>query len=211
MNLKESFRYQNFLEGLLTTAGRYLSETDYVTTTKREHLRGAASPGAQDETLVVATEKPFDCGVNTLIDFTVHIVDEKELLGAAISAAKKSCPIDIDSAIAMNRSRQNVNLLMERLAGVKSREIDSTGHDYRLNNEGNQTSYVYKIKEVVTIDFDRNKVKGIAKALARKSDEVSAELDGLVLSAVVVYTPKYDINDTFEDVLAAFAGGSETA
>jgi hypothetical protein len=211
MNLKEAFRYQNFLESLLTTAGGYLSDTDYVTTTKREHLRSAANPGATDETLLVAAEKPFDCDVNTLVDFTVHIIGEKELLGTAISSAKKSCKLDIDSAIAMNRSRQSVRQLMERLAGVKSREIDSTGHDYRLNNEGNQTSYVYKIKEVVTIDFDRNKVKGIAKALARKSDEVSAELDGLVLSTEVGYTPRYDINDSFEDVLAAYTGGAETA
>jgi hypothetical protein len=209
MNLKESFRHQNFLENLLTTASSYLSDRNYVTTKKREHLRSEASPGAKDETLIVSTERPFDCDVNTLIDFVVHVIGEKERLSAAISEAKKSCTIDIDSAIAMNRSRQNAQQLMSSLAVVKSREIETTGHDYRLNNEGNQTSYVYNIKEVVTIDFDRNKVKGIAKALARKSDEVSAELDRLMLSAAVDYSPKYDINDGFEDVLESYVSGAK--
>ncbi|MDR0861267.1 MAG: hypothetical protein LBN30_00600 [Oscillospiraceae bacterium] len=209
MNLKESFHYQNFLETLLSTASGYLSDTDYVTTRKREHLRSAANPGAKDETLLVAVEKPFDCDVNALIDFVVHIIDEKTLLGAAISAAKKSSALDIDSAIALNRTRQNTKQLMDRLASVKSRETDTTGRDYRLNNEGNQTAYVYNVKEVVTIDFDRNKVKGVAKALARKSDEISAELDRLVLSTEVAYVPKYDANDTFEDVLEAYIKGAK--
>ncbi|MDR0858939.1 MAG: hypothetical protein LBN97_07910 [Oscillospiraceae bacterium] len=209
MNLKDSFRYQNYLENLLRIAGEYLSEPVYVTKVKREHLRSAANPGAKDEILEVEAERPFNCSVNTLLDFTVHIIGEKEQLCAAITAAKRNCALDFDGAIAMNRSRQNTKELLERLAEIKSREITTTGRDYRLNNEGNQTAYVYNVKEIVTIDFDRNKVKGIVKALAKKSDEISAELDRLILSTEVDYTAKYDINDKFEDVLEAFANTAE--
>jgi hypothetical protein len=112
--------------------------------------------------------------VNTLLDFAIHLIDEKEALSASISAAKKNCAVDIDSVIAMNHTRQNAKLMFDRLSGLKSREANISGRDYRLNNDGNQVSYVYNIKEVVTIDFDRNKVKGIAKALAMKSDDISA-------------------------------------
>jgi hypothetical protein len=207
MKLKDSFRYQNFLDSILTKAGDYLSTTAYVTLTREKHLRSASNPGAADETIVVA-ERPFDCEVNALIDFVVHVLSEKEILSTAISVAKKNCAVDIDSAIALNRARQSAKQLMDRLAGVKSGEQDSVGKSYRLNNEGNQTTYFYKVKEIKTIDFDRNKVKGIAKALAAKSDLVSAELDRLVLSAEVDYTPKYDINDKFDDVLEAYVKGA---
>jgi hypothetical protein len=209
MNLKDSFRYQNFLESIYSNMSGYLSNTNYVTTTKREHLRSAANPGAKDETVITTVDKPFNCDVNTLIDFVSHILGEKELLSAAISTAKKSSPIDIDSAIAMNRSRQRFKQVVDDLVDVKSHESDSTGRDYRLNNEGNQTQYIYNIKEIVTIDFDRNKVKGIAKALARRADEISAELDRLSLSLDVDYTPKYDINDTFEDVLETYISSTQ--
>jgi hypothetical protein len=207
MNLKESFRYQNFLDSLLGTASEYLSITSYVTTTKQEHCRTKASPEAKDETVAVRVEKPFDCEVNALIDFVVHLVEEKERLGVAIGEAKALERLDPDNAIAMNRCRQSTARMLKNLANTKAYERDITGKGYRLDNDGRQVQYLYDVKEIVTIDFDRNKAKAVAKALSREADEVSAEIERMVIERPVDYAPLYDVNDTFEDALATFING----
>ena len=46
MNLKESYRYANFLESLLISATNYLCRDDFVTTTKEDHLRSKANKDA---------------------------------------------------------------------------------------------------------------------------------------------------------------------
>ncbi|MDR1643145.1 MAG: hypothetical protein LBC41_17110 [Clostridiales bacterium] len=204
MFLKESFRYQNFLDRLISTAASCLEEDRYVTTTKALHYKKQADQNAKDETVDTIAERPFGCSVNELIDFYVSLTDEKEALTFAIGKAKAECGVDIDSALALNRLRHDAAEAMSRLAGLKSRELDTTGRDFRINNEGNQTPYVYKIKEVITIDFDRNKPKSLAKSLLKKSDEISAQVDRLFLSVEVGYEPKYDINDKFEDALEEF-------
>ena len=43
MNLKESYRYANYLDSLLSTAYRYLQNKGFVTTTKQNHLRSKAN------------------------------------------------------------------------------------------------------------------------------------------------------------------------
>jgi hypothetical protein len=205
MNLKDSFRYQNLLESFILRTSSFLSDSSYVTTTKSEHLKSKADPNAKDETFIAQVDKPFDCAVNTLLDFLMHLLEEKEKLTLAIGLAKSSCGMDIDASVAMNRTRQRAASALTTLVGVKSREAESSGRDFRINNEGNQTAYVYKIKEVITIDFDRNKAKALSKALLKKSNEISTELDRFLLSVEVPYEASFDANDNYEEVLEAFA------
>jgi predicted RNA-binding protein len=192
----------------MSDASSCLLNDSYVTTIKSEHLRSHADPGATDEIVISAQDKPFDCAVNQLIDFYIGVLEEKENVALAISKAKASAGVDIDGAVAMNKSRQNAAAVMAEMANVKSKEYDSSGRGYRINNEGNQTAYVYKIKEVITIDFDRKKVKAISKSLLRKSDEVSAEVDRLLLSVEVDHNALFDVNDKFEDALEAYLSRS---
>ena len=44
MNLKESFRYQNFLEGMMSEAGSNLASREHCLTTIKRHLRSKANP-----------------------------------------------------------------------------------------------------------------------------------------------------------------------
>ena len=53
MNLKESYRYANYLDRLLMTADTYLRNKGFVTTTEQNHLRSKANPDAQDEKIAV--------------------------------------------------------------------------------------------------------------------------------------------------------------
>ncbi len=43
MNLKESYRYANYLDSLLNSAYMYLGNKGFVTTTKQNHLRSKAN------------------------------------------------------------------------------------------------------------------------------------------------------------------------
>lgn len=99
MNLKESYRYANYLDALLNTAYRYLQNKGFITTTKQNHLRSKANSEAVDEEIKV--QKPYDVEFtpNRVIDFVVDVITEKELLVDAIAKAKLGTEISIDNAI----------------------------------------------------------------------------------------------------------------
>lgn len=205
MNIKEAFRYQNFLDKLLSTTTDYLSYDSNVTKTTQEHLRKKANPDAEDETLDVTKDREIDCSVNTLVDFCQSIITEKENLGKAIDVAKSDCELDIDNSVAVNKKKQDVARIFSHMSNIKAKEKIKEGTAYKFNVEGNQTTYNYDVKEVSVIDFDRNKVKAIAKKLLKESDEVSTNLDKIMVDKEVKYMPEYDVNDTYEDVLEQFS------
>ena len=122
----------------------------------------------------------------------------------AISAAKKSCSIDIDAEVANNRIRQNVATTLSRMGNMKPSERMTKAYAYKFNAEGNQVQYAYEVKEVTTIDFDRNKVKAISKKLIQCADEVSTAIDKAMVELAVDYTPNYSVNDSFEDAIEQF-------
>lgn len=48
MNLKESFRYQNFLSSMINEAGASLTAPSHCLTTTKNHLRNKVNDGATD-------------------------------------------------------------------------------------------------------------------------------------------------------------------
>lgn len=78
------------------------------------------------------------------------------------------------------------------------------GSGYRFNGEGNQVSYLCDAKRVTTINFDRNKVRGMATELGRRADEVSAKLDQGLVNTVVDYSLPFEMNDSFDTILSDF-------
>ena len=154
MILKETFRYQNYLTSLFTQATGYLSREDFITTTTQKHNRTKVNPDAQDEDIVVPKTFTVDYKPNDLINFVVELIDEKQKLSNAIAAAKKSLDIDVDAAMSMNKTKQDFISVLHRMASIKSSESDKEGTSYKFNNDGDQVSYRYPVKEVKTIDYD---------------------------------------------------------
>jgi len=204
MYLKEAFRYQNYLNGLIASVTGYLITPKYTTKTTQEHLRKKANPEAENETFDLSTDRELAYTANQMVDFLQHLIDEKEKLSGAISAAKKGCRIDIDAEVANNRMRQNVVSTLSRLSGMKPSESIKRASAFKFNAEGNQVQYVYDVKEVTTIDFDRNKVKALSRNLIQRSDEISAAIDKVMVELEVNYEPRYNVNDTFEDAMDQF-------
>lgn len=201
MILKEAFRYQNYLTSLFVQATGYLSREDFITTTKQKHLRSMVNTDAQDEDIVVSKTLNIDYKPNDLIDFVVKLINEKQKLSDAISDVKKSLDIDIDAAMSMNKTKQDFISVLRRMASVKSTESDKEGLSYKFNNDGDQVSYRYPIKEIKTIDYDRNTVKGLVSKYKKETDEVSTSRDRIDIMTEVDYKPIWEVDTPLEDIL----------
>ena len=204
MYLKEAFRYQNYLNGLISATTSYLNGGQYTTKTVQEHLRKKANPDAENETIDLSAERALAYTANQMVDFLQHLIDEKQKLTKAISEAKRGCSIDIDAEVANNRIRQNVAATLSRMGNMKPSERMTRAYAYKFNAEGNQVQYAYEVKEVTPIDFDRNKVKGISKKLIQCADEASTAIDKAMVELAVDYNPNYSVNDSFEDAIEQF-------
>ena len=201
MNLKESYRYANYLDHLLMTADIYLRNKGFVTTTEQNHMRSKANPDAQDEKIEV--QKPYDVDFtpNNIIDFVVKVINEKENLFSAIADAKVTTEINIDNAIAMNKKKQSFVNTLNTIVSIKPNETQSMGKDYKFDINNEQKPYSYQIISKTSIDFDRTSVKGLIKKYNKECDEISSKLDEIEITTQVDFTPLFDVNDSFEDLV----------
>lgn len=201
MNLKESYRYANYLDRLLYTADTYLRNKGFVTTTEQNHLRSKANPDAQDE--IIAVHKPYDVDfkTNDVIDFVVKVINEKEKLFSAIADAKARTEINIDNAIAMNKKKQSFVSTLNTIVSIKPSETQSMGKDYKFDINYEQKPYSYQIISKTSIDFNRNNIRGLIKKYNKECDEISSKLDEIEITTQVNFTPSFDVNDAFEDLV----------
>ena len=195
MNLKEAFQAQNKIGELMSYINRYLSDSDNVMTVTEKHLRSKALAGQQDDTVDVSRKDEDAFDVGRLLGIWQELMEEKERLGAAIGKAKAGMGFNLDAAVDANKSRRAFLGMLQELANRKSsHELQKgEGRGYVFNNDGNQTSYCYDIDRILTIDYDRNKVRAMVKELNRTSDEVSIKIDEALLQTQVEYAPKFDL------------------
>ena len=203
MNLKESYRYANYLDSLLRRAYTYLGNTGFVTTTVEEHLRSKSNPDVDDETIEV--QKPYDVEFtpNQVIDFVVKVIEEKEKLSEAIAEAKSTTEINIDNAISMNKKKQGFVSVLNGIADIKPSETKTTSKSYKFDINGEQKPYVYDVNRKTSIDFDRTDVRNLIKKYLKETDEISTKLDLIEITTQVDIEPRFDVNDKFEELVVA--------
>ncbi|MBC5688196.1 hypothetical protein H8S37_04510 [Mediterraneibacter sp. NSJ-55] len=201
MILKEAYRYQNHLKDLFYEANHMLTMSDFITIKKQEHYRNDANVNAKNDTLIVPKSMDVSYTPSAIIDVVMEIIAEKECLSKAIDDAKKETEISIDSSISLNKLKQSFIATLQNMYSKKPSEKEIFGKDYCFNNDGNQIEYVYKIKEIISIDYDRTNVRKLAKKLQRECDEISMKLDQLEVTTEINFTPKFDIDDTLEDIM----------
>lgn len=205
MNLKEAFRYQNYLTKMFSTATSYLYKRENLVHIEQEHMRKSTNPDAQDEIVDATPERPYAQSNRELIEFAIALLDEKHSMSLAIDTAKAGASIDVDAATSVNGSRRTLVSILEGICAIKPTERKTQGYDYKFNATGEQARYCYNIKETTTLDFDPSEVKCLAKRIAKEADETSAALDRCMIDVSVDFTPRFDISDSFEDSLALFA------
>ena len=179
MNLKDAFRYQNKLQHMLNEAQATLGRDQNITKVENTYRRKKVWAEAEDETTVEAPATEYADHITEMAEFLMYLLSEKETLCAAIRAAKSALPVDIDSEVSLNSTRQSLAGTLRHMNALRSGEVivANGGTGFRFNAEGNQVSYRCDVKRVTTINFDRSAVKRILAQLDRKSDAVSGEID----------------------------------
>src|SRR5699024_11191697 len=90
---------------------------------------------------------------------------------------------------------------LRRMAVIKSTELQKEGTSYKFNNDGDQVSYRYPVKEVKTIDYDRNTVKSLISKFKKETDKISTERDRIDIMTEVNYDPIWEVDTPLEDIL----------
>lgn len=202
MNLKESFRYQNFLEEMMCSACASIQTPNHCLKVTKTHLRNKVNPDAQDIIETVEVE-PFFAN-DYVISFMTWLVAEREKLTTAINAAKASVDFDIDAAIETNKFRQRVNSSIKSMIRHTPTKSIESGRDYKFNVEGNQMPYVYEIEVVSEEAYNKAGAKTLMRETISRADEVSAAIDAAMINTKVDYEPVFDVNETFDDVMTDF-------
>ena len=202
MNLKESFRYQNFLDMMMRAASASIQQRDHCLKVTKTHLRNKANPDASDVIETVEGEVFF--ANDDVVAFMTWLVKERDKLTTAIGAAKASIGFDIDAAIETNKFRQTVNSSIKSMLRYTPTKRVEQGRDYKFNVEGNQTPYIYEIEVVSEEAYDKTGAKTLMREMISKADEVSAAIDAAMINTKVDYEPVFDVNETFDDVMTDF-------
>ena len=206
MNLKDAFRAQNRLEYLMDQADAILTDSRNTMKTKVTHLRSKVMADAQDAETVDTAPSEYAEQINQVAAFLMEMLSQREKLSKVIQEAKAKLPLDMDSETGLNRVRQNLAYTFRSMAALKATEtfLPGGGSGFRFNADGNQVTYRCDAKKVTTINFDRNKIRGMASALGKKSDEISAQLDQCLVNAQVDYELPFDLSDSFDVVLGDY-------
>lgn len=200
MVLKEAFRYQNYLTELTNDIGYFLSQTDNIVILVKNHQINSTNSDKKDFTEIGESE--YD--TNKVIDLLIEVLQEKEAITKAIYIAKANCGYDIDGLLSINKYKNSLLNSVNILSNLKNKETKEWGTDYKFNNDGEQYSYKYPINTTTEINFDKNKVKELIKKLQSENTEVSNLVDKLNVTVEVNFSPKYDTNESFKDMLENF-------
>ena len=203
MNLKESFRYQNFLDKLMSQASYSIMNPEHGLKTQKLHHKNAANPDAQDIVEDVVPGHKFYPN-DEVIRFMLWLTSEKEQLSVAIGKAKATLPFDIDAAVETNKSRHCMSSAIKSMLEFTPSKVIDVGKDYKFNVDGNQVQYFYNIDVEKTEAYDRPTAKATLKAITIKADKISNDIDAALVNTQVDYNPTYDVNDSFEDVMEEF-------
>lgn len=200
MLLKETFRYQNFLNTLIDNALAYVNDRNNVTTITQTHKRSQANPNATDEVITVVVDRDYNWSVGDVLGFIGFVINEKSELSDEIARVKSKASNNIDTILSKNKSIQKVlDSLKYGNSRIKESNKISSGKGFLINVNGDQVPYYYDIEEKITLDFDRNEVNTFIKTLKTKADANSLEVEKLNVTLDVDFTPYFNVTDTFEE------------
>ena len=205
MNLKESFRYQNYLSELFDTASSRL-DCSSVCLEYTYHHKSKSNPDAED---IDEVKNPDELNPQNLIDFLFMIIEEREKLGSAIAKAKASASCNIDVAVETNKCRRDmINCLKDVLKYKEGKRVDY-GTAYKFNATGDQVPYRYEIEIESKEKFVRDTVKKTYRKMLSIAETTSTSVDEVLINTKVEYVPPFFVDDSFDEVFASFAKEEE--
>ncbi len=207
--LKEAFRHQAFLQRLQGDCYVLLDDKDFYTKKTEKHLRAKVLPGQENEEIDIS--EPRRHTVDEIIRFYRYLLDEEEILARAVHQARMTMEYDLYTAIISNKSRRRFASVLKQATEFETQQTTRKGGGtgYVLDKDGKPATFSYDVETVTTIDFDRNKVKKESQKIFAASEKTSLEIDRAMLAEVVDYEPKFDPNDSMQNVLDDFLAHHE--
>ena len=172
-------------------------------TIKEKHFRSKAVEGQADEEMDMTNYDSKKFAAESVIDFILKLIDEREKLAHAINLAKSKMDFDLDTAVDTNKKRHSLTSVLDGLTRLQSSHIvrKNQGCGYVFNKEGNQTEYRYDIERIQTIDFDRNKLRKLVKDIYSKADKVSNDIDAALIHTNVDYEFPFDMHGDEDSII----------
>ena len=203
MNLKEAFRYQSYLDRIMSRACSSIIRPEHCILTKRLHKKSEVNPEDADIEEVVDVDEFVENDI--VVSFIENLIEQKEMLSIAIGNAKRGLPQDVDAEIEANKFRRKAVSALKYMLENKPKKSKSNGTGYRFNVEGNQVPYTYVIETTGEELFNRKADKAMARRLATDADKISETIDSYMVNTEVFYTPPFDVDEDYEDVIADYA------
>lgn len=206
MNLKEAFRYQNFLTNMIDAAVCRLANDDYLVNTTKTHKFSELGDGREDEEEVI--EPAYDVPAETVIEFISRIIREKEYLSKAIAAAKRGATDDIDVLrevnIAIRSACRGLGYAARAKTVAKTVKKKMQEMTYRFDANGVQQPCRYSVDVTKEPAVDVDNVRTELSRLRAEADKNSEAIDLAMVTTKVAYTPIFDVNDSYDNVIADF-------
>lgn len=208
MNLKQAFRYQTYLEWLITEATYPARIDDSALTYTENHLKSNCGSGLEDETVYPNYSGDHIDG-DSLIKFFVVAAQEREKLTNAIMTAKQEIydtyGFYIDTEITANKFRQRGIKAIKRMVKPRDKWVEKkNGLTYRIDNDGRQTQVMYDIEVVYDRAFSYDYAKEVLKEITDEAESYSEKIDVATINTKVNYTPLCDVDTEFSEAVYAF-------
>ena len=112
--------------------------------------------------------------------------------------------------MAVNKYRQQLNSAVAFMMRFKPCNRVETEIGHKFNVAGDPVDYKYDVEVTSVEAYDRDAAKKAVKEIISDADKTSSEIDAAKVNTKVEYTPVFDVNDSFEDVMNAFLGMNQT-
>lgn len=217
INIKEAYRYHNYLDDIMQSLFSHLRANNAIVITEK-HNKSKADPDAEDSVVTIKPEKHFGDNYNVvdIASLINEIIAEKLHLSNSIVTAKENLKFrsgkytfTIDSAIEYAKKTRSLTTYIRSLLNLKSKEENESGRGLKFNAEGNQISYIYDIEKITTIDFDRKVLGTLHKKLLGQADELSTLVEENMLKKVVVFSPRYSVHKSVDEIVEDYLANKD--
>lgn len=179
-----------------------LSNDDYLVSTTKLHRFSELGDGREDETEEL--EPVYNVPAKTVISFISRIAREKEDLSEAIAAAKRGVTDNIDVLREVNIAIRSACRGLEYAARAKTVKKKTQEMTYRFDANGVQQPCRYSVDVTKEPAVDVDNVRTELSRLRAEADKNSEAIDLAMVTTKVAYVPIFDVNDSYDNVIADF-------
>lgn len=189
MYLKEAFEYANCLNKIGSELSLIFMQPVYLCKVTENHLRSKVDSSLEDE-VVDVTETTYE--PEKLFRIQEILLEDSMNLSRAIAKGKRTLDFDLDARIACNKALRKTISDMQTILTIRDTSSKKEDYGYRMNADGNQVMYRYRVVVESEPNFDREKLIATMRQKMKEADEASLEIEQAMVLTPVVFEPHFD-------------------